>query len=94
MLHLEGLSLYQFFLSPCLNITSIVKRNNPITTAGLIIHIRNKTPYLTRVLDLFKGVSLITLLRKIQKINPKIYMMINVYPNQIGGVDVSILCMK
>lgn len=68
--------------------------NNHITTAGLIIHIRNKTPYLTGVLDLFKGVSLITLLRKIQKINPKIYMMISVYPNQIGGVDVSILCMK
>lgn len=68
--------------------------NNPITTAGLITHIRNKTPYLTLVLDLFKGVSLITLLRKIQKINPKIYMMISVYPNQIGGVDVSILCMK
>lgn len=67
---------------------------NPITTAGLIIHIRNKTPYLTGVLDLFKGVSLITLLRKIQKINPKIYMMISVYLNQIGGVDVSILCMK
>lgn len=71
-----------------------VKKNNPITTAGLIIHIRNKTPYLTLVLDLFKGVSLITLPRKIQKINPKIYMMISVYPNQIGGVDVSILCMK
>lgn len=68
--------------------------NNPITTAGLIIHIRNKTPYLTSVLDLFKGVSLITLLRKIQKINPKIYMMISVYPDQICGVDVSILCMK
>lgn len=68
--------------------------NNPIITAGLIIHIRNKTPYLTLVLDLFKGVSLITLMRKIQKINPKIYMMISVYPNQIGGVDVSILCMK
>lgn len=68
--------------------------NNPITTAGLIIHIRNKIPYLTLVLDLFKGVSLITLLRKIQKINPNIYMMISVYPNQIGGVDVSILCMK
>lgn len=68
--------------------------NNHITTAGLIIHIRNKTTYLTLVLDLFKGVSLITLLRKIQKINPKIYMMISVYPNQIGGVDVSILCMK
>lgn len=68
--------------------------NNHITTAGLVIHIRNKTPYLTLVLDLFKGVSLITLLRKIQKINPKIYMMISVYPNQIGGVDVSILCMK
>lgn len=77
-----------------MNITFIVKRNNPITTAGLIIHIRNKTSYLTLVLDLFKGVSLITLLRKIQKINPKIYMMISVYPNQIGGVDVSILCMK
>ena len=81
-------------MSPCLKITFIVKKNNPITTAGLIIHIRNKTPYLTLVLDLFKGVSLITLLRKIQKINPKIYMMISVYPNQIGGVDVSILCMK
>lgn len=77
-----------------MNITFIVKKNNPITTAGLIIHIRNKTPYLTLVLDLFKGVSLITLLRKIQKINPKIYMMISVYPNQIGGVDVIILCMK
>lgn len=63
-------------------------------TAGLTVQIRNKTPYLTLVLDLFKGVSLITLLRKIQKINPKIYMMISVYPNQIGGVDVSILCMK
>ena len=77
-----------------MNITFKVKRNNPITTAGLIIHIRNKTPYLTLVLDLFKGVSLITLLRKIQKINPKIYMMISVYPNQIEGVDVNIQYMK
>lgn len=68
--------------------------NSPMITAGLTVQIRNKTPYLTLVLDLFKGVSLITLLRKIQKINPKIYMMISVYPNQIGGVDVSILCMK
>ena len=71
-----------------------VNINSPVTTAGLTAQIRNKTPYLTLVLDLFKGVSLITLLRKIQKINPKIYMMISVYPNQIGGVDVSILCMK
>ena len=77
-----------------MNITFKVKRNNPITTAGLIIHIRNKTPYLTLVLDLFKGVSVIILLRKMQKLNPKIYMIISVYPNQIGGVDVSILCMK
>ena len=71
-----------------------VNINSPVTTAGLTAQIRNKTPYLTLVLDLFKGVSLITLLRKIQKINPKIYMMISVYPNQIGGVDVIILCMK
>lgn len=68
--------------------------NNPITTAGLIIHIRNKTPYLTRVLDLFNGVSWITLLRKMQNKSPKPYMMISVYPDQIGGVDVSILYMK
>ena len=67
--------------------------NNPITTAGLIIHIRNKTPYLTGLLAFPNGVSLITLIRKIQKINPKTYMISRVYPNQVGGVAVSVLYM-
>ena len=71
----------------------MVNMNNPVTTAGLTIQIRNKTPYLTGLLAFFKGVSWITLLRKIQKINPKTYMMSRVYPNQVGGLAVSVLYM-
>lgn len=67
--------------------------NNPVTTAGLTTQIRNKTPYLTGLLAFFNGVSWIILLRKIQKINPKTYMMSRVYPNQVGGVAVSVLYM-
>jgi hypothetical protein len=52
-----------------------VNINSPVTTAGLTAQIRNKTPYLTGLLAFFKGVFWITLFRKIQKINPKTYMM-------------------
>jgi hypothetical protein len=52
-----------------------VNINSPVTTAGLTAQIRNKTPYLTGLLAFLNGVSLITLVRKIQKINPKTYMM-------------------
>jgi hypothetical protein len=52
-----------------------VNISSPVTTAGLTIQIMNKTPYLTGLLAFFKGVSWITLIRKIQKINPKTYMM-------------------
>lgn len=67
--------------------------SSPVTTAGLTIQMRNKTPYLTGLLAFFNVVSWITLFRNIQKINPKTYIMSRVYPNQVGGVAVSVLYM-
>ena len=45
--------------------------NNPIITAGLTTHIRNKTPYLTGFEAFLRGVSSITLRMNRQKKNPR-----------------------
>jgi hypothetical protein len=49
-----------------------VSINNPVITAGLTAHIRNKTPYLTGLEAFLRGVSSITFLINRQKINPRV----------------------